>query len=69
MGLAAVLVGWNGYPPSRPNLDGREAELLRIEELLGIHSAEVAIGVFIGAGHLHRLDRGVPSSARIKSNR
>ena len=44
VGLAAVLVGWNGY--------------LEVEaqggagfpaELLGIHRAEVAIGVFIGA--------------------
>ena len=39
VGLAAVLVGWNGY------LD--EPELPA--ELVGIHHAEVFIGVFIGA--------------------
>ncbi|MCV2487850.1 Re/Si-specific NAD(P)(+) transhydrogenase subunit beta [Geodermatophilus sp. YIM 151500] len=45
VGLAAVLVGWNGYlsveaAEGGPLLTGAEA---------GIHSAEVAIGVFIGA--------------------
>lgn len=43
VGLAAVLVGWNGF------LDV-EAGHLRLESpLLGIHHAEVAVGVFIGA--------------------
>ena len=42
VGLAAVLVGWNGYfePELHGNLEG---------SLLGIHHAEVFIGVFIGA--------------------
>jgi NAD(P) transhydrogenase subunit beta len=43
VGLAAVLVGWNGF---------LEVESGRTElagALLGIHHAEVAIGVFIGA--------------------
>jgi NAD(P) transhydrogenase subunit beta len=46
VGLAAVLVGWNGYlsveraGPGQTEVTG---------SLLGIHSAEVAIGVFIGA--------------------
>ena len=43
VGLAAVLVGWNGF---------LEVESGRTElagSLLGIHHAEVAIGVFIGA--------------------
>ena len=48
VGLAAVLVGWNGYlsvegvarSDGGPVLGGAE---------LGIHSAEVVIGVFIGA--------------------
>jgi H+-translocating NAD(P) transhydrogenase subunit beta len=48
VGLAAVLVGWNGYlsvegvqaQDGGPVLEGAEA---------GIHSAEVGIGVFIGA--------------------
>ena len=49
VGLAAVLVGWNGYL----EVEGRvlvEAVGERLEpELLGIHHAEVVIGVFIGA--------------------
>ncbi|GLB65098.1 NAD(P) transhydrogenase subunit beta [Dietzia sp. NCCP-2495] len=42
VGLAAVLVGWNGYldPELHGELEG---------SLLGIHYAEVFIGVFIGA--------------------
>src|SRR5699024_7174052 len=42
VGLAAVLVGWNGYlePELHGSLEGA---------LLGIHHAEVFIGVFIGA--------------------
>ena len=42
VGLAAVLVGWNGYlePELHGSLEG---------SLLGIHHAEVFIGVFIGA--------------------
>jgi len=39
VGLAAVLVGWNGYLEDTP-LTG---------SLLGVHHAEVFIGVFIGA--------------------
>ncbi|MBB0993110.1 Re/Si-specific NAD(P)(+) transhydrogenase subunit beta [Dietzia sp. SLG510A3-3B2-2] len=42
VGLAAVLVGWNGY--LEPELHG---ELTG--SLLGVHHAEVFIGVFIGA--------------------
>jgi NAD(P) transhydrogenase subunit beta len=49
VGLAAVLVGWNGYLHVEANPDGAEARLLDAENLLGIHSAEVFIGVFIGA--------------------
>jgi NAD(P) transhydrogenase subunit beta len=49
VGLAAVLVGWNGYLLVEADSDGAEAALLQVEELLGIHSAEVFIGVFIGA--------------------
>ncbi|WP_433784313.1 Re/Si-specific NAD(P)(+) transhydrogenase subunit beta [Actinomycetospora sp. CA-101289] len=46
VGLAAVLVGWNGY---------LEVEAVGVAqttvppELLGIHSVEVGVGVFIGA--------------------
>jgi NAD(P) transhydrogenase subunit beta len=42
VGLAAVLVGWNGYFEAH----GADAHHL---EYLGIHDAEVFIGVFIGA--------------------
>ncbi|SFF74275.1 Re/Si-specific NAD(P)(+) transhydrogenase subunit beta [Blastococcus tunisiensis] len=46
VGLAAVLVGWNGYLSVEADLD-EQTEVAG--NLLGIHSAEVAIGVFIGA--------------------
>lgn len=49
VGLAAVLVGWNGYLHAEAHPQGAEARSLRAQELLGIHSAEVSIGVFIGA--------------------
>ena len=49
VGLAAVLVGWNGYLHVENNLGGDEAVKLVGEKMLGIHSAEVFIGVFIGA--------------------
>ncbi len=49
VGLAAVLVGWNGYLHVEADPTGAEARLLGLEDLLGIHSAEVLIGVFIGA--------------------
>jgi NAD(P) transhydrogenase subunit beta len=46
VGLAAVLVGWNGYL----SVEARGAAQTEIaHSLLGIHSAEVVIGVFIGA--------------------
>ncbi|SDE67969.1 Re/Si-specific NAD(P)(+) transhydrogenase subunit beta [Pseudonocardia oroxyli] len=43
VGLAAVLVGWNGY------LEVESGHLQLAGSLLGIHHGEVAIGVFIGA--------------------
>src|SRR6476659_4130377 len=49
VGLAAVLVGWNGYLSVEADPDGREAVALGLQDLAGIHSAEVFIGVFIGA--------------------
>ncbi|GIF44193.1 Re/Si-specific NAD(P)(+) transhydrogenase subunit beta [Actinoplanes xinjiangensis] len=49
VGLAAVLVGWNGYLHVEADLSGSEALLLSAGDMLGIHSAEVFIGVFIGA--------------------
>ncbi len=46
VGLAAVLVGWNGYLSVEADAD-EQTEVAA--NLLGIHSAEVVIGVFIGA--------------------
>ncbi|RYE39644.1 MAG: Re/Si-specific NAD(P)(+) transhydrogenase subunit beta [Hyphomicrobiales bacterium] len=48
VGLAAVLVGWNGYLHVE-HINGAEAQALDTQGMLGIHSAEVFIGVFIGA--------------------
>jgi NAD(P) transhydrogenase subunit beta len=49
VGLAAVLVGWNGYLLVEGGGSPEEIALLTAEGTLGIHSAEVFIGVFIGA--------------------
>jgi len=49
VGLAAVLVGWNGFLLVENDRDGEEARLLDVLGTLGIHHAEVMIGVFIGA--------------------
>jgi NAD(P) transhydrogenase subunit beta len=45
VGLAAVLVGWNGYYEVEDNPDQHEFT----GSLLDIHHAEVFVGVFIGA--------------------
>ena len=45
VGLAAVLVGWNGYLEVEAATGGGGVD----PALLGIHHAEVVIGVFIGA--------------------
>ena len=49
VGLAAVLVGWNGYLEVEARPGGDEAAALDAIGTLGIHHAEVFIGVFIGA--------------------
>jgi NAD(P) transhydrogenase subunit beta len=65
VGLAAVLVGWNGYlsvegADGGSSLSGAEA---------GIHSGEVVIGVFIGAvTFTGSIVAFLKLSARIKSN-
>ena len=66
VGLAAVLVGWNGYL----SVEARGAAQEEVpRDLLGIHSAEVAIGVFIGAVTLTgSIVAFLKLSARIKSN-
>jgi NAD(P) transhydrogenase subunit beta len=49
VGLAAVLVGWNGYLHVEDDPGGAEASHLDALGTLGIHHGEVFIGVFIGA--------------------
>src|SRR3954447_26636626 len=49
VGLAAVLVGWDGYYSAEDKPNGLESLQLKAEELFRIHHAEVFIGVFIGA--------------------
>ncbi|WP_395309053.1 Re/Si-specific NAD(P)(+) transhydrogenase subunit beta [Mycobacterium sp. AMU20-3851] len=49
VGLAAVLVGWNGYLHIEAHPDGPDTTAMAAAGMLGIHSAEVFIGVFIGA--------------------
>src|SRR5918998_317677 len=64
--LAAVLVGWNGYLSVEANA-GEQTEVPA--DLLGLHSAEVVIGVFIGAVTLTgSIVAFLKLSARIKSN-
>ena len=68
VGLAAVLVGWNGYLHVEQHRAGAEAVLLRSEGMLGIHSAEVVVGVFIGAvTFTGSIVANLKLSARIKS--
>jgi NAD(P) transhydrogenase subunit beta len=66
VGLAAVLVGWNGYLPVEADAEG-QTEVAG--NLLGIHSAEVVIGVFIGAATFTgSIVAFLKLSGRIKSN-
>ncbi|MCV7385474.1 Re/Si-specific NAD(P)(+) transhydrogenase subunit beta [Mycolicibacter longobardus] len=69
VGLAAVLVGWNGYLHVENRPDGVDAHELTASGLLGIHSAEVFIGVFIGAvTFTGSIVANLKLSARMKSN-
>jgi NAD(P) transhydrogenase subunit beta len=68
VGLAAVLVGWNGYLLVEGHHDAHEAAILRADGMLGVHSAEVVIGVFIGAvTFTGSIVANLKLSARIKS--
>jgi NAD(P) transhydrogenase subunit beta len=49
VGLAAVLVGWDGYLSVERKPFGSEALSFKVVGTYGIHHAEVFIGVFIGA--------------------
>ncbi|MGY2067470.1 Re/Si-specific NAD(P)(+) transhydrogenase subunit beta [Blastococcus sp. SYSU DS0619] len=66
VGLAAVLVGWNGYLTVEADPEN-QTEVSA--DLLGIHSGEVAIGVFIGAvTFTGSIVAFLKLSARIRSN-
>ena len=68
VGLAAVLVGWNGYLHIEAHPDGPDTLAMAAEGMLGIHSAEVFIGVFIGAvTFTGSVVANLKLSARIKS--
>ncbi len=49
VGLAAVLVGWDGYLSVERKPYSLEALSFKVQGTYGIHHAEVFIGVFIGA--------------------
>ncbi|TYL49816.1 Re/Si-specific NAD(P)(+) transhydrogenase subunit beta [Nocardioides sp. BGMRC 2183] len=49
VGLAAVLIGWNGHIGGAHLSEGDSVALGDIKALINIHEAEVAIGIFIGA--------------------
>ncbi|WP_346618767.1 Re/Si-specific NAD(P)(+) transhydrogenase subunit beta [Blastococcus montanus] len=65
VGLAAVLVGWNGYL----SVEGAEGGSVLTGAEAGIHSGEVVVGVFIGAvTFTGSIVAFLKLSARIKSN-
>jgi H+-translocating NAD(P) transhydrogenase subunit beta len=69
VGAAAVLVGWNGYLNVEHDPFGPEARALDAVGTLGIHHAEVFIGVFIGAvTFTGSIVAFLKLSARIKSS-
>jgi NAD(P) transhydrogenase subunit beta len=69
VGLAAVLVGWNGYLHVEADPGGAEQRRLELMGTLGIHHAEVFIGVFIGAvTFTGSIVAYLKLSARIRSN-
>ncbi len=68
VGLAAVLVGWDGYLSVEARPGGTEAAALEGLGTLGVHHAEVFIGVFIGAvTFTGSIVANLKLSARIKS--
>jgi NAD(P) transhydrogenase subunit beta len=68
VGLAAVLVGWDGYLSVEARPGGGEAAELQGLGTLGVHHAEVFIGVFIGAvTFTGSIVANLKLSARIKS--
>jgi NAD(P) transhydrogenase subunit beta len=69
VGLAAVLVGWDGYLSIEQRPHATEAQVFKLQGTFGIHHAEVFIGVFIGAvTFTGSIVAFLKLSARIKSN-
>ncbi|WP_249009778.1 NAD(P)(+) transhydrogenase (Re/Si-specific) subunit beta [Conexibacter sp. DBS9H8] len=69
VGLAAVLVGWDGYLSIERRPHATEAQVFKLQGTFGIHHAEVFIGVFIGAvTFTGSIIAFLKLSARIKSN-
>ena len=63
VGLAAVLVGWNGYLHVEADPDGAEARRCSTrQDLLGHPLRRGVHRRLHRRGHLHRLDRGVPQA-------
>ncbi|MEZ5213240.1 Re/Si-specific NAD(P)(+) transhydrogenase subunit beta [Gordonia sp. (in: high G+C Gram-positive bacteria)] len=66
VGLAAVLIGWNGAINGVENVSPADSDY---GALVGIHAAEVAIGIFIGAvTFTGSIVANLKLSARIKSS-
>jgi NAD(P) transhydrogenase subunit beta len=69
VGLAAVLVGWDGYLSVEHKPHGLEALTYRVQGTYGVHHGEVFIGIFIGAvTFTGSIIAFLKLSARIKSN-
>ncbi len=69
VGLAAVLVGWDGYLSVEHNPHGAEAFAYHLLGTYGVHHGEVFVGVFIGAvTFTGSIIAFLKLSARIKSN-
>ena len=69
VGLAAVLVGWDGYLSVEHRPFGSEALSFKAQGIYGVHHGELAIGVFIGAvTFTGSIVAFLKLSARIKSD-
>jgi NAD(P) transhydrogenase beta subunit len=64
VGLAALMVGWNGYLSVENKLHGAEALSFKALGTLGIHHAEGVHRCVHRRGHVHRLGDRVPQAVR-----